>query len=140
MIIEYAECVKSRHASALTLLLVSVCACSRKPAVGWYLMTPPQATNGQGLALVGPDFHAPLNQWQKSKMGEPGKQFEAFDSKEACEAYRAFSIQDARKKLLNAPPGIAEVPSETRNVEWTYFLGTLHVQCVASDDPRLKEN
>jgi hypothetical protein len=88
---------------------------------------------------VGPDFLAPLNQWQKSRMGEPGKQFESFDSKEACEAYRASSIQDAQKKLVDAPPGIADMPSETRYVAWTYFLGTLHVQCVATDDPRLKE-
>jgi hypothetical protein len=72
-------------------------------------------------------------------MGEPGKQFESFDSKEACEAYRASSIRDAQKKLVDAPPGIADLPSETRYVAWTYFLGTLHVQCVATDDPRLKE-
>jgi hypothetical protein len=132
--------VKPGHAAALILLSVSICACSRKPAVGWYLMTPPQATDSQGIALVRPDFHAPLHQWQKSKMGEPGKQFEAFDSKEACERYRALSIEDAKKKLSDAPPGIGDMPSVTRNVEWTYFLGTLHIQCVASDDPRLKEN
>ena len=103
-------------------------------------MTPPQITDRQGIALVGPDFHAPLNQWQKSKIDKNGRQFESFDSKEACEAYRALSIQDAQKKLVNAPPGIAELPSETRYVAWTYFLGTLHVQCVESDDPRLKQN
>ena len=71
-------------------------------------------------------------------MGEPGKQFEMFDSKEACEAYRALSIKDAQTKLVNVPPGIANMPSETRYVAWTYFLGTLHVQCIATDDPRLK--
>ena len=128
-----------RHAAALALFLVSICACSRKPAVGWYLMTPPQATDGQGIALVGPDFHAPLYQWQKSRLEENGRQFESFDSKKACEAYRALSIQDAHKKLHNAPPGITSMPSETRYVGWTYFLGTLHVQCIATDDPRLRE-
>jgi hypothetical protein len=131
--------MKPRHAAAVALFLVSICSCSRKPAVGWYLMTPPQATGKQGIPLVGPDFHAPLYQWQKSRMGELGKQFESFDSKDACEAYRAFSIQDAQKKLANAPPGIAELPSETRYVEWTYLLGTLHIRCVSTDDPRLKE-
>jgi len=128
-----------RHAAALALLFGSMCACSRKPAIGWYLMTPPQATDRQGIPLVGPDFHAPLYQWQKSRLGESEKQFESFDSKEACEDYRAISIRDAQKKLLNAPPGIADMPSETRYVEWTYFLGTLHIQCIATDDPRLKE-
>ena len=102
-------------------------------------MTPPQATDRQGIALVGPDFHAPLSQWQKSRIEKDGRQFESFDSKAACESYRALSIKDAQKKLVNVPPGIADMPSETRNVAWTYFLGTLHVQCVASDDPRLKE-
>jgi hypothetical protein len=100
-------------------------------------MTPPQATDRRGAALVGPNFHAPLSQWQKSKMGEGSKQFEMFDSKQACENYRALSILDAQKKMIDAPPGIADQPSETRNIAWTYFLGTLHIQCVASDDPRL---
>lgn len=102
-------------------------------------MTPPQASDSRGEPLVGPDFRAPLYQWQKSKMGETGKQFELFDSKKACEDYRALSIRDAQKKLAGAPPGIAEMPSETRNVEWTYFLGTLHIQCVVADDPRLRK-
>lgn len=133
--------MKPRHAAALALvlgnILGSICSCSRKP-VGWYLMTPPQATDRQGRPLVGPDFHAPLVQWQKSRMENGGKYFESFDSKQACEDYRANSIRDAQKKLVDAPPGIAEMPSETRYVEWTYFLGTLHIQCVATDDPRLR--
>ena len=70
-------------------------------------------------------------------MGEGRKQFEMFDSKQACENYRTLSIRDALQKTIHAPPGIADQPSETRNIEWTYFLGTLHIQCVASDDPRL---
>ena len=127
-----------RHAAALALLVGTICACSRKP-VGWYLMTPPQATDRQGVPLVGPDFNAPLAQWQISRLEKDGKPFESFDSKQACENYRAISIRDAQKKLLNAPPGIADMPSETRYVEWTYFLDTLHIQCVATDDPRLKE-
>jgi len=72
-------------------------------------------------------------------MEKDGTNFESFDSKQACEDYRANSIRDAQKRLLDAPPGIADKPSESRNVEWTYFLGTMHIQCVASDDPRLKK-
>ena len=129
--------MKARRVAALTLVLGSMFGCSRKP-VGWYLMTPPQASDSQGAPLVGPDFHAPLYQWQKSKMGESGKQFELFASKQACEDYRVLSVRDAQKKLRDAPPGIADMRSETRNVAWTYFLGTLHIQCVAADDRRLK--
>jgi hypothetical protein len=130
--------MKARRVAAIALVLGSVCGCSRKP-VGWFLMTPPQANDRRGAALVGPNFHAPLSQWQKSKMGEGSKQFEMFDSKQACENYRALSIRDAQKKMIDAPPGIADQLSETRNIEWTYFLGTLHIQCVASDDPRLEK-
>ena len=129
--------MKARRVVAIAIVLGSVCGCTRKPA-GWYLMTPPQATDGHGVALVGPDFHAPLVQWQKSRMEKDGKSFESFDSKQACEDYRANSIRDAQKRLLDAPPGIADKPSKSRNVEWTYFLGTMHIQCVASDDPRLR--
>ena len=72
-------------------------------------------------------------------MGEPGKEFESFGSKDACEHYRTLSIRDAQKKLLNAPSGIENMRSETQYIGWTYLLGTLHIQCIASDDPRLKE-
>jgi len=130
--------MKARRVVAIAIVLGIASGCARKPA-GWYLMTPPQATDHRGAPLVGPDFHAPLDQWQKSRMEKDGTNFESFDSKQACEDYRANSIRDAQKRLLDAPPGIADKPSESRNVEWTYFLGTMHIQCVASDDPRLKK-
>ena len=72
-------------------------------------------------------------------MGEPGNQFEAFDSKQACEAYKTNELKDARKKLEGAPAGIELQPAETANIKWIYFLGVLHDECIATDDPRLKE-
>src|SRR5260370_17450991 len=98
--------MKARLVAALSLVLCSICGCSRKP-VGWYLMTPPQATNRRGIPLVGPDFRAPLVQWQKSKMGESGKQFELFDSKQAFEDYPTIPVRSAHKTPLNSPPVIS---------------------------------
>jgi hypothetical protein len=132
--------MKLQHAAALALFAAIVSSCSRKTAVSWYLMFPPPTTDGQGVPLVGPDFHAPLVQWQKSWFDEGGKRFEAFESRKACEDYSSKEIAEARKALPNAPEGIENMPSEKRFVQWTFFLGTLHQQCVASDDPRLKTN
>ena len=131
--------MKFRHAAALALLASSIGACSRKP-VRWYLMFPPPTTDSQGVPLVGPDFHASLAQWQKSWFDEGGKRFESFDSKKSCEDYSSKEIVEARKILRKAPQGIEKMPSEKRFVGWTVFLGTLHQQCVASDDSRLKSN
>src|SRR5260370_14511906 len=103
--------MKACRVAALALVLGSMFGCSRKP-VGWYLMTPPQATDRRGAPLVGPDFHAPLYQWQKSKMGENGKQFELFDSKQASGHYSTLALPHAQKRLVGAPPSIDASPSQ----------------------------
>jgi hypothetical protein len=106
-------------------------------ALAWLLMFPPQAERS-GIPVVGPDLNAPLSEWQPmlgTDVGESG----AFTSKAACYEYRAKMIADAKNRLLvGAPPGVAELPSETRTVRFTFGLAALHSNCVSSDDPRLK--
>jgi hypothetical protein len=132
---------KLRNAALLILLVFGwTSACSRKPTDRWYLMFPPPTTDPRGVPLVGPDFHAPLAQWQRSRFDEGGKQFDSFDSQEACEDYSSKEISEARKILRSAPQGIEKMPSERRFVQWTFFLGTIHERCVASDDPQLQSN
>jgi hypothetical protein len=130
--------MNARHTAVLAIVLCAF-ACSHKSPVGWYLMTPPQATDANGVPLVGPDIRAPLSHWQKTRLGKPGKQFEAFDSERACEEYRRNEITDARTKVEGAPEGIESKPAETAYVRWIYFLGALHDECVAADDPRLSK-
>lgn len=104
--------------------------------VGWLLMFAPQAERS-GVTLAGPDVSAPLGHWQAmggDDQGESG----AFATKQDCEDYRAKAIPDAKGKLLDAPPGVENLPSKTHTVNWTFALSVLHSQCISADDPRLR--
>ncbi len=132
--------MKFRRACAIALLVAGIGGCAKKPPARWYLLVPPPITNSEGVPLVGPDFHAPLAQWQKGWFEQNGKRFDSFDSRQACEDFSSKEIVEARKILRDAPRGIEQMPSERRFVGWAYFLGAIHQQCIASDDPRLKSN
>jgi hypothetical protein len=105
--------------------------------MGWLLLFPPQSERS-GEILVGPNESAPLRQWnalQGDKVGDSG----AFPTKSECEEYRSKTIVDVKRRLLiDAPPDVEKMPSETRTVKWTFALGALKSRCVSSNDPRLK--
>jgi hypothetical protein len=105
-------------------------------AVVWYLMFPPQAERS-GMAVIGPDVSAPIEQWQEMR-GEKEGESGAFRTKHECNDYRSKMLTDAKDKLLDAPPNVASMPSETRTIKWTFALGALSSKCIASDDSRLK--
>ncbi len=104
--------------------------------IAWYLLLPPQ-TETSSTILMKPDTSAPLLQWQPMR-GEKAGESGAFATRQECEEYRSKMISDAKVKLLDAPSGVENMPSETSTVKWTFALGALKSQCVASGDPRLK--
>ncbi len=87
---------------------------------GWYLLMPPMGKLGGDVLL-----YEPLSQWAHEG---------AYDTAAACEAARASAITDAQKilDLPNQGPYIATVRQQQYNA-------TASEQCIASDDPRLKE-
>jgi hypothetical protein len=86
--------------------------------LGWYLMLPPRIVD-----RFYPD--APLSQWKRFGQTE-------YANKEQCEAERE-SLRD-RVKDVDAE----KLPPE-RYTARTMVRGLNAVQCIASDDPRLKE-
>ena len=80
--------------------------------VGWYLMVPPP------FGPVIPE--TPLTQWTKWK---------TFDTAAKCEAARDQEVADSQKTLKDASASAAK-----KIVAWEFSS----VQCVATDDPRLK--
>jgi len=102
--------VNLRHAAALA-------------HVGWYLMLPPLRAEGPRTdpnTSFKADLSAPLSQWKTISTGK------RFDTKEECEAYPAHLM-----KLLHDP----KKPGAEHALK--YWLD--RSQCVATDDPRLKE-
>jgi hypothetical protein len=80
--------------------------------VAWYLITPPSMPNGQL------DLGAPLGRWDRQQ---------SFTSSDEC--------KNGRERLLNlqaAPGTAARELAEMRTA-------VLTSQCVAAEDPRLKE-
>jgi len=84
--------------------------------VGWYLMVPP-LTKGQKTY----DAAAPLQSWGV---------FRSFDSAAQCETYRASLLEERYRQ-----PTTKEDVALQALVNWPGF----RLQCVATDDPRLKE-
>ena len=82
--------------------------------VGWYLMTPP-------LYKEGANWNAPLSDWSISK---------SFDSAADCEQARQ-QLVDQGFKFNNAKTATID-----QRQAGAVFMGA---NCVASDDPRLKE-
>ncbi len=90
--------------------------------VGWYLMVAPQKS---GL----PDITAPLATW---------KTVLVFDAGDACndEVYKARKLAAANLMTM-----FKTMQSHTgKEREFADALVTEAIRCVATDDPRLKEN
>ena len=98
-----------RHAAALAL-------------VGWYLMQPPSNSGGR------PDSKAPLSQWQESG---------AFDSADERSKERFDTIKMYEKTLADAQESKAS--HDSLDMLQNGLLAFWNAQCIASDDPRLKE-
>lgn len=81
---------------------------------GWYLMVPPYSSGRTGIRF---DFDAPLINWQLAR---------SFDSAEDCEAFKLEALK------VSTEQGIKRSRKITTSV-WS--VG----DCIASDDPRLKE-
>ena len=86
--------------------------------VGWYLMVPPLTPGGGPHEVL---FHAPLSKWE---VGEDD------DSKAECEESRKEFIGDERHITDVCMVGSCDV------MVVQYADG----RCMASDDPRLKNN
>ena len=90
--------------------------------VGWYLMVPSVLPHAGPAADVPAkdlvDLDAPIEQWT---------QWESFDSALAC--------QKGKTKLINTT---TKGTFDDENVEWSERLA--FAKCIATDDPRLKEN
>jgi hypothetical protein len=114
-----------RHAAALAL-------------VGWYLMRPPGPNNGA------PDFRAPLSQWTYSG---------SFDSAKDCQRERdsridlgVKTIHDIRETVdgLTRQQAVLgkdrlQTLREDAGEAQTFWLQYTASQCIATDDPRLKQ-
>jgi len=110
----------------LNLLLMSIHHAAALALVGWYLMTPPFVSVGPNLHDASldrsiPDSEAPLSKWQWSG---------SFDSVASCQHEQEKQITEAQKRELALP-----VAERDREVEIDFWLG----ECIATDDPRLKE-
>jgi hypothetical protein len=81
--------------------------------VGWYLMVPPLTNNGRST-----DTRTALSTWQVLK---------SLASAPECEAERNQLQHDAN-----------EQPNKDKNTLLAQYIAA-HSQCIASDDPRLKE-
>jgi hypothetical protein len=127
--------MKPRHAAALVL-------------VGWYLMfPPPDFDHATHLANGNPNLDAPFSDWRNEA---------SFDSAKECNAelhsYVEFSKQveltirrehrseqqesaeeEKMDEQSNFPKGFSRALSRYG------LVGAVNAQCVATDDPRLKE-
>ena len=99
-----------RHAAALAL-------------VGWYFIMPPTRTSPKGI--VNMDIKAPLSRWQI--VGR-------FDSTKDCN-----ESPDQLRKMQRETENPNISPVENRNEEGAMNILLAKSQCIASDDPRLKE-
>jgi hypothetical protein len=106
--------------------------------IAWYLIFPPQLHDNHTV-YIGPNVAASLSTWQAMR-GDKDDASGAFSTKLECEDYRAQMVRDAKMALLDAPPNVAQMPSETRTIKWTFALGALKSICIASDDSRFKLN
>jgi hypothetical protein len=104
-----------RHAAALAL-------------VGWYLMVPPMYRTADGDLLIG--LSRPLYNWTTSR---------TYDSAEECRQDAALLAQPKggpqNKVFFFSTEGIVTNDDAAAVIK----LLTRHAQCIATDDPRLKE-
>jgi len=101
--------------------------------MGWYLIVPPSKYR-DGRELVGRERNAALHKWTIRK---------SFDDRSACEADRQSQLKAEllwyRGHLELCPPGIGSAVATEQLTACSTLLESLASQCVACDDPRLKE-
>jgi len=108
-----------RHAGALALAACCLIGCPRRTSVGWYLMTPPpERVSGHGW---GADSFASFSKWNLRA---------SYDNAEQCSRARIFLTQK----------GVAMTETPDRESKEN-IIGQQYAeaQCIATDDPRLKE-
>ena len=88
--------------------------------VGWYLMLPPPVSRDVGNEHGPFDLGAPLNTWML---------YASTGSARDCNNLIQENIENIRKHNGPAPKGYVRLPVEIFEV----------AECIASDDPRLKE-
>jgi hypothetical protein len=88
--------------------------------VGWYLMVPPVIkTNSAEYSGYKADFDSPLSRWQVNS---------AFDSASACNSLSAALVFKGERDM-----------KKTHGLDWAIAQSLTQNQCIATDDPRLKE-
>ncbi len=87
----------------------------------WYLMVP-RAVRGMRIAV---SFGAPLSRW---------KRLQSYDNEQLCAQKQAELQEYAKKQLAAQPPTDQQQKAYLRAYVQTRFS-----QCVADDDPRLKD-
>jgi hypothetical protein len=106
--------MKPRHAAALAL-------------VGWYLMVPPvRQPKGESPYL---DEHAEYRDW---------KIVHTFKSQDDCEASRDMIAKATRRGEPIIFPDDDPRPPRADPAPW--FTQQSEIECIATDDPRLKGN
>ena len=101
--------MSTRHAAALAL-------------VGWYLMTPPGPDTGQGKLV---DINAALSKWTIGHV---------YDKAADCESQKIRARNEGYDLALKM------LQDKNQNPVWgARSQGLIHAECIATDDPRLKE-
>ncbi len=85
--------------------------------VGWYLMLPPN----QPLPPYAPLTNVPLSRWSISS---------AYDAADDCNAAQNAVVTKGNRERPKQKYG---------SVDWGVSVALVYAQCVATDDPRLKE-
>jgi len=87
--------------------------------VGWYLLTPPfYVTNAGVIDLI--EGNAPMSKW---------RHIASFDTAPDCEAGRLKNFEKVAEMMNGISAHAYELQIDSAN----------RAQCIASDDPRLKE-
>jgi len=86
--------------------------------VGWYLMIPPVIEKAGSYEA---DFNAPLSRWSVNS---------PFDSASECRAVNANLVLQQRRVFDQA---------QVHSRDWAVAQRLVVSQCIASDDPRLKD-
>jgi len=106
-----------RHAAALAL-------------VGWYLMMPPRADEVSGPSDPSEDLvalHAPLSQWFLSL---------SFDTAQECQRVREKRYNEGSRAMHDLLKSGGH-PDDGPRAQ--FIAQQMWYQCIATDDPRLKE-
>jgi hypothetical protein len=88
--------------------------------VGWYLMVPPYVNRKLST-------DAPLSKWEV---------YVASDSADECEALKTASLKTAGQEKITGKDGAVTERGAKVIALWFQLSNS---QCIASDDPRLKE-